>query len=148
MGEYAYDFTGENAHDGVCRNPVDPARMAGGSSSGSAAATAAGLAPVSLGSDTNGSIRVPASFCGIFGLKPTYGRLGRSGTFPFCDSLDHLGPLARSVRDLALAYDALQVPDPADHACTTRPREPVTPPWSRHRAGSGSPSPAAGSSVC
>jgi 1-carboxybiuret hydrolase len=127
MGEYAYDFTGENAHDGVCRNPVDPARMAGGSSSGSAAATAAGLAPVSLGSDTNGSIRVPASFCGIFGLKPTYGRLGRSGTFPFCDSLDHLGPLARNVRDLALAYDALQGPDPADHACTTRPREPVTP---------------------
>ena len=127
MGEYAYDFTGENAHDGVCRNPVDPAHMAGGSSSGSGAATAAGLAPVSLGSDTNGSIRVPASFCGIFGLKPTYGRLGRSGTFPFCDSLDHLGPFARSVRDLALAYDALQGPDPADHACTTRPFEPVTP---------------------
>jgi AtzE family amidohydrolase len=89
--------------------------------------TAAGLSPVSLGSDTNGSIRVPASFCGIFGLKPTYGRLGRSGTFPFCDSLDHLGPLARGVRDLALAYDALQGPDAADHACTTRPPEPVTP---------------------
>jgi 1-carboxybiuret hydrolase len=127
MGEYAYDFTGENAHDGVCRNPVDPGHMAGGSSSGSGAATSAGLAPVSLGSDTNGSIRVPASFCGIFGLKPTYGRLGRSGTFPFCDSLDHLGPLARSVRDLALAYDVLQGPDPADHACTARPPEPVTP---------------------
>lgn len=127
MGEYAYDFTGENAHDGVCRNPVDPDRMAGGSSSGSGAATAAGLAPVSLGSDTNGSIRVPASFCGIFGLKPTYGRLGRSGTFPFCDSLDHLGPLARSVGDLALAYDAMQGPDGADHACTTRPPEPVSP---------------------
>jgi AtzE family amidohydrolase len=127
MGEYAYDFTGENAHDGDCRNPVDPARMAGGSSSGSGAATAAGLAPVSLGSDTNGSIRVPASFCGIFGLKPTYGRLGRSGTFPFCDSLDHLGPLARSVTDLTLAYDALQGPDPADHACTTRPPQPVLP---------------------
>jgi AtzE family amidohydrolase len=127
MGEYAYDFTGENAHDGVCRNPVDPAHMAGGSSSGSGAATAAGLASVSLGSDTNGSIRVPASFCGIFGLKPTYGRLGRSGTFPFCDSLDHLGPLARSVADLALAYDALQGPDPADHACAGRPVEPVGP---------------------
>ncbi len=127
MGEYAYDFTGENAHDGVCRNPVAPEHMAGGSSSGSGAATAAGLAPLSLGSDTNGSIRVPASFCGIFGLKPTYGRLGRSGTFPFCDSLDHLGPLARSVGDLALAYDALQGPDPADHACTARPPEPVTP---------------------
>jgi AtzE family amidohydrolase len=127
MGEYAYDFTGENAHDGVCRNPIDPAHMAGGSSSGSGAATAAGLAPISLGSDTNGSIRVPASFCGIFGLKPTYGRLGRSGTFPFCDSLDHLGPFARNVRDLALAYDALQGPDPADHACTMRPVAPVTP---------------------
>jgi aspartyl-tRNA(Asn)/glutamyl-tRNA(Gln) amidotransferase subunit A len=127
MGEYAYDFTGENAHDGVCRNPVDPAHMAGGSSSGSGAATAAGLAPISLGSDTNGSIRVPASFCGIFGLKPTYGRLGRSGTFPFCDSLDHLGPLARSVGDLAIAYDALQGHDPADRACASRPAEPVTP---------------------
>ncbi len=126
MGEYAYDFTGENAHDGVCRNPVDPAHMSGGSSSGSGAATAAGLAPVSLGSDTNGSIRVPASFCGIFGLKPTYGRLGRSGTFPFCDSLDHLGPLARSVGDLALAYDALQGPDAADHAAAARPAEPVS----------------------
>jgi len=125
MGEYAYDFTGENAHDGVCRNPIEPDHMAGGSSSGSGAATAAGLAPISLGSDTNGSIRVPASFCGIFGLKPTYGRLGRSGTFPFCDSLDHLGPFARSVRDLALAYDALQGPDPADHACANRPPEPT-----------------------
>jgi AtzE family amidohydrolase len=127
MGEYAYDFTGENAHDGVCRNPVDPAHMAGGSSSGSGAATAAGLAPVSLGSDTNGSIRVPASFCGIFGLKPTYGRLGRSGTFPFCDSLDHLGPFARSVRDLTLAYDILQGADPADHACAGWPVELVGP---------------------
>ena len=92
----------------------------GGSSSGCGAATAAGLAPVSLGSDTNGSIRVPSSLCGIFGLKPTYGRLGRSGTFPFVDSLDHLGPFARTARDLALAYDALQGPDPADHACAGR----------------------------
>ncbi len=117
MGEYAYDFTGENAHDGACRNPHDPERMAGGSSSGSGAATAAGLAPIALGSDTNGSIRVPASFCGVFGLKPTYGRLSRAGTFPFCDSLDHLGPFARCTRDLALAYDAMQGPDSADPAC-------------------------------
>ena len=121
MGEYAYDFTGENVHDGACRNPHDPARMSGGSSSGSGAATAAGLAPLTLGSDTNGSIRVPASLCGVFGLKPTYGRLSRAGTFPFCDSLDHLGPLARCTRDLALAYDAMQGPDPGDHAC--RPPE-------------------------
>ena len=117
MGEYAYDFTGENAHDGACRNPHDPARMTGGSSSGSGAATAAGLAPIALGSDTNGSIRVPASLCGVFGLKPTYGRLSRAGSFPFCDSLDHLGPFARDSRDLALAYDAMQGPDAADPAC-------------------------------
>ncbi|PWC81539.1 amidase [Azospirillum sp. TSH100] len=127
MGEYAYDFTGENAHDGACRNPHDPARMAGGSSSGCGAATAAGLAPLSLGSDTNGSIRVPSSLCGIFGLKPTYGRLTRHGSFPFCDSLDHLGPFARSARDLALAYDILQGPAEGDHACAGRPVEPVLP---------------------
>jgi aspartyl-tRNA(Asn)/glutamyl-tRNA(Gln) amidotransferase subunit A len=127
MGEFAYDFTGENAHDGACRNPHDPARMAGGSSSGCGAATGGGLAPLSLGSDTNGSIRVPSSFCGIFGLKPTYGRLPRTGTFPFVDSLDHLGPFARSAADLALAYDALQGPDPGDHACADRPAEPVMP---------------------
>lgn len=125
MGEYAYDFTGENAHDGPCRNPYDPSRMAGGSSSGSGAATAAGFSALALGSDTNGSIRVPSSFCGVFGLKPTYGRLTRAGSFPFCDSLDHLGPFARSVRDLALAYDAMQGPDTRDHACTSRPPEPV-----------------------
>lgn len=127
MGEYAYDFTGRSAHDGDCRNPHDTQRMSGGSSSGSGAATAAGLAPISLGSDTNGSIRVPSSLCGIFGMKPTYGRLTRSGTFPFVDSLDHLGPLARSVRDIALAYDAMQGPDPHDHACAERPAEPVLP---------------------
>jgi len=96
MGEYAYDFTGENAHDGPCRNPHDPDRMSGGSSSGCGVATAAGLAPVSLGSDTNGSLRVPASLCGVFSLKPTYGRLPRTGTFPFVDSLDHLGPCSTS----------------------------------------------------
>lgn len=127
MGEYAYDFTGENAHDGACRNPHDLSRMAGGSSSGSGAATAAGLAPLSLGSDTNGSIRVPSSFCGVFGLKPTYGRLPRTRSFPFCDSLDHLGPFARDVTDLALAYDLLQGPDPHDPACAQRPAMPVSP---------------------
>lgn len=121
MGEYAYDFTGENEHYGACRNPWDPARMSGGSSSGSGSATAAGLAPISLGSDTNGSIRVPASLCGLFGLKPTYGRLPRTGTYPFCDSLDHLGPLARSSTDLALAFDSLQGFDGGDPACVDRP---------------------------
>ncbi len=81
--------------------------------------------PLSLGSDTNGSIRVPSSFCGLFGLKPTYGRLSRARTFPFVASLDHLGPLARCTQDLALAYDAMQGPDPEDPACADRPVEPV-----------------------
>ncbi|TGD74589.1 AtzE family amidohydrolase [Mangrovimicrobium sediminis] len=125
MGEYAYDFTGENEHYGACRNPWDPARMSGGSSSGSGSATAAGLAPISLGSDTNGSIRVPSSLCGLFGLKPTYGRLPRTGSYPFCDSLDHLGPLARSSADLALAFDCLQGFDAGDPACAERPSLPT-----------------------
>jgi 1-carboxybiuret hydrolase len=126
MGEYAYDFTGENVHDGPSRNPHDPGRMSGGSSGGSGSAVGGALVPIALGSDTNGSIRVPSSFCGIFGLKPTYGRLSRARTFPFVASLDHLGPFARSVGDLALAYDAMQGPDAADAACTSRPIEPVT----------------------
>ncbi len=121
MGEYAYDFTGENAHYGPARNPLDPTRMSGGSSGGSAAAVAAGFVPVSLGSDTNGSIRVPAAFCGLYGLKPTYGRLPRTGTFPFCESLDHLGPFARAAGDIALCYDALQGTDDRDPVCAKRP---------------------------
>ena len=127
MGEYAYDFTGENIHDGPSRNPHDTTRMSGGSSGGSGSAVGGGLVPIALGSDTNGSIRVPSSFCGIFGLKPTYGRLSRARSFPFVASFDHLGPFARCVADLALAYDAMQGPDPGDAACTTRPVEPVTP---------------------
>jgi len=126
MGEYAYDFTGENVHDGPSRNPHDVTRMTGGSSGGSGSAVGGGLVPLALGSDTNGSIRVPSSFCGVFGLKPTYGRLSRARSFPFVASFDHLGPFARSVGDLALAYDAMQGPDPDDAACTTRPVEPVT----------------------
>jgi len=127
MGEYAYDFTGENAHYGPSRNPHDLERMSGGSSGGSGAAVAAGFVPLALGSDTNGSIRVPSALCGVFGLKPTYGRLPRTGSFPFCDSLDHLGPFARSAGDLALCYDALQGPDPHDPACAGRPVEPTLP---------------------
>jgi aspartyl-tRNA(Asn)/glutamyl-tRNA(Gln) amidotransferase subunit A len=119
MGEYAYDFTGENCHYGPSRNPHDPSRMSGGSSGGSGTAAAAGFVPLTVGSDTNGSIRVPSSFCGLFGLKPTFGRLSREGTFPFCYSLDHLGPLARSAADLAAAYDAMLDPAGKD--------EPVTP---------------------
>ena len=127
MGEYAYDFTGENVHDGPSHNPHDLTRMSGGSSGGSGSAVGGGLVPIALGSDTNGSIRVPSSFCGVFGLKPTYGRLSRARSFPFVASLDHLGPFARCVKDLALAYDAIQGPDADDAACTSRPVEPVTP---------------------
>ena len=127
MGEYAYDFTGENVHDGPSRNPHDVLRMTGGSSGGSGAAVAGGLVPLALGSDTNGSIRVPASLCGIWGLKPTYGRLPRTGTFPFVSSLDHLGPLARCVTDLVLAYDAMQGADAGDPVCARRDAEPAMP---------------------
>lgn len=126
MGEYAYDFTGENIHDGPSRNPHDHGRMTGGSSGGSGGAVGGALVPLALGSDTNGSIRVPASFCGIFGLKPTYGRLTRARSFPFVASLDHLGPFARSVDDLALAYDVMQGPDADDAACTARAAEPTS----------------------
>ena len=125
MDEHAYGFTTENHHFGVTRNPHDPSRIAGGSSGGSAAAVAAGMVPLSLGSDTNGSIRVPASLCGVFGLKPTYGRLPRTGTFPFVHSLDHLGPFAASAMDLAAVYNALQGGDPQDAACAQRPHEPI-----------------------
>lgn len=135
MDEYAYGFVTENAHYGPTRNPHDRHRIAGGSSGGSAAAVAAGLVPLSLGSDTNGSIRVPAALCGIWGLKPTYGRLSRAGVFPFCHSLDHIGPLARSVRDLAVAFDCLQGPDAADPVCTSRPAEPCLPQLSLGIAG-------------
>jgi aspartyl-tRNA(Asn)/glutamyl-tRNA(Gln) amidotransferase subunit A len=131
MGEYAYDFTGENPHDGNARNPHDPDRMTGGSSSGSGGAVGGRMVPLALGSDTNGSIRVPSSYCGLFGLKPTYGRLTRARSFPFVASLDHLGPLARSTRDLALAYDAMQGPDPEDPACAGRPVEPTLPALAR-----------------
>jgi amidase/aspartyl-tRNA(Asn)/glutamyl-tRNA(Gln) amidotransferase subunit A len=125
MDEYAYGFTTENSHDGPARNPHDTTRVAGGSSGGSAAAVAAGLVPLALGTDTNGSIRVPASLCGVFGLKPTFGRLSRRGAFPFVASLDHVGPFARCVADLAACYDALQGADPLDPGCAPRTAEPV-----------------------
>jgi len=131
MGEYAYDFTGENVHDGASRNPHDLDCMTGGSSGGSGSAVAGGLVPLALGSDTNGSIRVPSSFCGIFGLKPTYGRLSRARTFPFVASLDHVGPFARTVKDLTLAYDVMQGHDPDDPVCANRAAEPVLPELAR-----------------
>ncbi len=127
MDEYAYGFVTENSHYGSTRNPHDPTRISGGSSGGSAAAVAAGLVPLTLGSDTNGSIRVPASLCGIFGLKPTYGRLSRSGAFLFAASFDHIGPFARSVQDIAASFDILQGTDANDPICTERPPEPCLP---------------------
>ncbi|MBI5280005.1 MAG: AtzE family amidohydrolase [Burkholderiales bacterium] len=127
MDEYAYGFTTENTHYGPTRNPHDLSRMSGGSSGGSGAAVAARQVPLALGSDTNGSIRVPASLCGVWGLKPTFGRLSRRGTYPFVHSLDHLGPLADSVETLALAYDAMQGPDPHDPGCHAPRVQPVLP---------------------
>jgi len=135
MDAYAYGFTTENSHYGPTRNPRDLSRVAGGSSGGSAAAVAAGLVHFSLGTDTNGSIRVPASLCGIFGLKPTFGRLSRSGSHPFVASLDHIGPLARRVEDLALVYDLLQGADPADAFQAVRPPEATLPDLSQGSEG-------------
>lgn len=127
MDEYAYGFTTENTHYGATHNPHDLERVAGGSSGGSAAAVAAGLVPITLGTDTNGSIRVPAAFCGIFGLKPTYSRVSRAGVLLFAESFDHVGPFGRSVRDLALAFDLIHGPDPRDAAASARLPEPTLP---------------------
>lgn len=121
MDEYAYGFVTENSHYGATHNPHDLNRVAGGSSGGSAASVAAGLVPLTLGSDTNGSIRVPAALCGVFGFKPTYGRLSRAGVVLFSSSFDHVGPFARSVRDIATAFDVLQGEDARDNVCTKRP---------------------------
>jgi aspartyl-tRNA(Asn)/glutamyl-tRNA(Gln) amidotransferase subunit A len=120
MDEYAYGFVTENAHYGATHNPHDLKRVAGGSSGGSAAAVAAGLVPFTLGSDTNGSIRVPAALCGVFGFKPTYGRLSRTGVKLFSSSLDHIGTFTNSVRDIATIFDILQGEDGKDPICTKR----------------------------
>jgi AtzE family amidohydrolase len=121
MDEYAYGFVTENSHYGTTHNPHDITRVAGGSSGGSAAAVAAGLVPLTLGSDTNGSIRVPAALCGVYGFKPTYGRLSRAGVALFSSSFDHIGPFATSVRDIAAAFDILQGEDEKDPVCTKHP---------------------------
>ncbi len=110
MDEFAYGFTTENTHYGATRNPLDPTRIAGGSSGGAGAAVAGGLVPLSIGSDTNGSVRVPAALCGITGLRPTMHRISTDGVVPFVRSLDSVGPLATSVRDLRAVLEVLGGP--------------------------------------
>ena len=123
MVEFAYGPEGLNPHYGHARNPWDAAahRMAGGSSSGSGVAVATGLAPGALGSDTGGSIRIPASLCGITGLKPTYGRVSRAGVLPLAWSMDHVGPMTRTVADSALMLGVLAGYDPADASTSVLP---------------------------
>ena len=118
MDEFAYGFVTENAHYGATRNPHDLSRIVGGSSGGSAAAVAAGLVPLALGSDTNGSIRVPAGLCGVYGLKPTFDALSCEGVYPFAKSLDHAGLFARTVGDIAAAYRVLLASDPPTDGVT------------------------------
>lgn len=127
MDEFACGITTENAHYGPTRNPLDTERISGGSSGGSAAAVAAGMVPLAVGTDTGGSIRVPSAMCGVFGMKPTYGRLSRTGVVPFSWSMDHVGPLAKTLGDLAAGYDALQGRDPVDPVQNARNAEPALP---------------------
>jgi aspartyl-tRNA(Asn)/glutamyl-tRNA(Gln) amidotransferase subunit A len=121
LHEWAYGITSDNPHFGSIRNPWDRERIPGGSSGGSAAALAAGLCSFSLGSDTGGSIRIPASLCGVVGLKPTYGRVSRYGAFPLGHTLDHAGPFGLTVQDTALVYRAISGYDPRDDSSVDRP---------------------------
>jgi aspartyl-tRNA(Asn)/glutamyl-tRNA(Gln) amidotransferase subunit A len=124
--EFAWGITSQQAERGGTRNPWNPDRVPGGSSGGSAAAVAAGLVPLAVASDTGGSVRIPASFCGVFGLKTTWGRIGRTGMLPLAPSFDSPGFLAREVSLLAAALAATAGPDPGDPASQDAPPHPVT----------------------
>ena len=119
--ELAYGTTSKNPHFGFVLNPRDPERIPGGSSGGSGAAIAAGFVPMTLGTDTGGSIRIPASYCGVVGLKPTYGRVSRHGVLPLAFSLDHVGPLGETVEDCSLAMAAIAGPDRRDPTSSQAP---------------------------
>ena len=127
MHELAFGITSGNPHFGPVRNPWNPEHIPGGSSGGSAAAVASEMVFAATASDTGGSIRIPASLCGTVGLKPTYGRVSRFGTLPLAFSLDHMGPLARTVRDAALVLNAIAGYDPRDPASAERPVEDFMP---------------------
>ncbi|MCI0555570.1 MAG: amidase, partial [Anaerolineae bacterium] len=114
--EIALGVTGNNPHYGTARNPWDTTRIPGGSSSGSAIAVATGMALGALGTDTGGSIRIPASLCGVVGFKPTYGRVSLRGVFPLSWNLDHAGPLTKTVEDAALMLQVISIYDPIDPA--------------------------------
>jgi aspartyl-tRNA(Asn)/glutamyl-tRNA(Gln) amidotransferase subunit A len=122
MDEFAYNFTSETSHFGPSRNPWDPRRTPGGSSGGSAIAVSAGMCFAALGSDTGGSIRLPASFCGITGLKPSYGRVPTDGVVPLAWSLDHVGPMCRSARDARIVLGAIDGVRPGEAVETRRVR--------------------------
>jgi aspartyl-tRNA(Asn)/glutamyl-tRNA(Gln) amidotransferase subunit A len=126
LHEFAYGGTSTNPHYGAARNPWDRERVPGGSSGGSAAAVAAGLCVAAVGTDTAGSVRLPACQCGVVGLKPTYGRVSRFGITPLAWSLDHAGPITRSVEDAALMLEAMAGPDPRDASTVRAPLEDVT----------------------
>ncbi len=121
LHEFAFGATGVNPHYGAARNPWDTSRITGGSSSGSGASVAAGECPVALGTDTGGSIRIPASLCGVVGLKPTYGRVSKRGVTPLSWSLDHIGPLTRTVEDAAVVLQAIAGHDPLDASTSEKP---------------------------
>jgi aspartyl-tRNA(Asn)/glutamyl-tRNA(Gln) amidotransferase subunit A len=127
MHELAYGITSSNPHFGAIRNPWDRDRIPGGSSGGSGAAVAAGMVSMAMGSDTGGSIRIPATYCGVVGLKPTYGRVSRYGAMPLGFSLDHMGPLTRSVRDAGAVLNIIAGYDPRDETSSRRPVENYVP---------------------